>query len=98
VRRNGRCTECPAPTLLPESEPAIAAYLACSTQWRAGSGGRTGLDYPACELATRALRDRLALAPWPELLPDLQLIEHAILQCDREHRERAQHERELAGK
>lgn len=100
-RRNGRCRkgvdgathDCPAPPLLAENEPVVRGYYACNTQWRVGMGGRTGLDYAACQIATDAMRDRLQLPAWPELLPGLQTIEHAMLAAEHDLRER---ERERA--
>jgi hypothetical protein len=50
---------------LPEAQPAVAAYLACGTQWRAGFSGRTGLDYPAC-LAVIRLRLPQWRRDWPD--------------------------------
>lgn len=93
-RRNGRCKTCPAPQLLPDNEPIVRAYYACNTQWRMGMGGRTGLDYTACQIATDAQRDRLQLPAWPELLPGLQTIEHATLGAEYELRERENERRE----
>lgn len=89
-----RCAECPAPTLLPECVPAVHAYQTCSTQWRVGANGRTGLDYPACRIAITGLRGLIDLPPWPELLRDMQVIERAFLTCDSEQRARASAERE----
>lgn len=89
LRKAGtRCTPCPAPTLLPDCQAAVNAYLVCSTQWVYSPVGRAGLNYSASQSATDAHRDALQLPQWDALLPDLQTIEHAILQCDREHRDR----------
>jgi hypothetical protein len=91
-----RCAECPAPLLLPESQPGVAAYIKCSTQWRMGFGGRTGLDYPACIQMLKINRaqwrkdmpnEALVKTPLAELLDDLQVIESAMLQADAERRE-----------
>lgn len=96
MRRNGRCCkgqngatyDCPAPPLLAENEPIVRAYYACNTQWRVGMAGRTGLDYPACQAAVDAQRDRLQLPAWSEVFSGLQTIEHAMLSAEHELRER----------
>lgn len=91
-----RCAECPAPQLLPRSQPAAVAYLKCATQWRMGFAGRSGLDYTACiqtiKLARRRWRreapdDPFVTTPLAELMDDLQIIESAKLQADNEKRE-----------
>lgn len=96
---NVRCPECPAPTLLPESQPAVAAYMKCATQWRVGFSGRVGLDYTACMDVLRRNFPR-----WREQHPqfegitvddvfdDLQVIEQAMLGADNEARERGEAE------
>ena len=82
--------------LLLESQPGIAAYIKCSTQWRVGFGGRTGLDYPACiqtlKLYRRQLRksvpaDPLVTTALADIINDVQVIESAMLQADSERRE-----------
>lgn len=39
--------------LLPENHKAWELFCACSTQWRVGMAGPTGLDYPAVESVMR---------------------------------------------
>ena len=41
--------------LLPENHKAWELFCACSTQWRVGMAGPTGLDYPAVESVMRML-------------------------------------------
>lgn len=54
------------------------------TQWRAGMGGPTGLDYNA----VYPLLDRAAKDPqeWDELFSDIQVMEGAALKQMRENR------------
>lgn len=92
-----RCEGCPRPPLLPEAQTAVAAYLVCATQWRfGGMGSRTGLDYAACKVAleTHNDTDPPAFAPLSEVLQQLQIIERAMLECDREAAERDRANRE----
>lgn len=97
-----RCPECPAPTLLPESQPGYAAYLACSTQWRVGHSGRTGLDYTACySLLDRRLPtwketagDAFAEATVDSLMTDIQIVEFSTLRADAHRREQDKAQRE----
>lgn len=97
-----RCDECPAPLVLPDAQPGIAAYIKCGTQWRNTFGGRTGLDYPACiqtlKLARREWRkdtphDPLVTLPLAALIDDLQIIESAMLTADSERRASEEQER-----
>ena len=56
--------------------PALACFLACSTQWRVGGmGGVLGLDYPAVEVVMRMhqVRDRSVM------FKNLQAMESAAL-------------------
>lgn len=86
-----RCADCLQPRILPDAEAGVAAYMAVSTQWRAGFGGRTGLDYNAVlcalKLHLRAWRrdsrafDGLTLA---DVLADVQIVESAMLAVDAE--------------
>lgn len=93
-----RCAECPAPHLLPESQPGVAAYMKCATQWRVGFGGRVGLDYTACMDVLRRNFPRWSQAAEfdgitvDDLFDDLQVIEHAMLGADCEKREREEKE------
>lgn len=110
MRRNGRCRaghngathDCPAPPLLEENEPVVRAYYVCNTQWRVGMAGRTGLDYPACQAAIEAQRERLQLPAWVDVFSGLQTIEHAMLSAEAEirerERERAERERMTNGR
>ena len=91
VRDTGRrCDNCPQPPVLPEAQTAVAAYLVCATQWRVGMGGRTGLDYAGCRVALDAHNDGPdpPFTPLSEVLQHLQIIEHAVLACDREAADR----------
>lgn len=93
VREHGqRCKQCPAPPLLPEAQPGVAAYLVCATQWRvSGMGSRTGLDYGSCRVALDAHASGADPSPWApeqETWRQLQIIEHAMLECDGERRKR----------
>lgn len=89
-----RCAECPAPTLLPEAAPGAVGYALVRTQWRVGASGRTGLDYNACAWTWAANRERLQLPPDAELLEDVTVVEHAMLQADAERAERQRETRE----
>ena len=97
-----RCDVCPMPRVLPAAQTGIAAFIAVGTQWRHGFGGRTGLDNTAC-LKTLALY----LPRWrrespaafnglqlPDLMEDVQIIEHALLAADGERREQEEQERQ----
>lgn len=99
-----RCKECPAPSVLPECQASVAAYIAVSTQWRTGGmGHRTGLDYAAVIRALetylpRWRREEAQRTPpatlWrdadlAEMLEDIATIESAALVGDREIRDRA---------
>lgn len=88
-----RCDKCMQPRLLPDAEPAVAAYMAVSTQWRT-DGYRTGLDYTACiaSLKLHLPRWRRASRAWAgrtlaDVMADLQIIESAILTADGERRD-----------
>lgn len=77
--------------------PAVQLYLACSTQWRVGMSGRTGLDYTACRPEAAAWLDRWNREAVPavasmeliELMDDLRTVELALLGCDAERRDAA---------
>lgn len=82
------------PRILPDAEAGVAAYLAVSTQWRAGLGGRVGLDYtavlgalklhlPRWRRESRAF-DGLKLA---DVLADVQIVESALLHIDNERQQ-----------
>lgn len=98
-----RCKDCPAPTLLPESQPGYAAFLACSTQWRYSHNGRTGLDYSACyALLDRQLPAWRAASPGAfegctvdALMADVQVVEWSTLHADGQRRQREREQREL---
>ena len=86
-----RCASCLQPRLLPDAEAGVAAYMAVSTQWRVGFGGRVGMDYTAVLAAlklhlpqwrrdSRAF-DGLRLA---DVLADVQIVESAVLGADSE--------------
>lgn len=89
-RESGGCGSlCPMPQVLPENLPAMLAFDACSTQWRVGFAGKTGLDYGAC-LATLAAYlprwqaqapadDAMQAMDVPALMDDLRVIENAML-------------------
>lgn len=74
-------------------------YALVRTQWRVGGVGRTGLDYTACAWVWAANRERLQLPPDAELLEDVTVVEHALLQADAEHaaQHRVQREAGAAG-
>ena len=60
-------------------------------------GGRTGLDYGGCRLAIEPHRASLGKS-FRELLPDLQILEHAMLAGEREVMERDRARREAERK
>lgn len=104
VCKGARCPECPAPDVLGEAQPGIAAYTVCQTQWRMGFGGRSGLDYAACRVELRARlpewRERFpefADMTENELFADLQAIETAMLSADNERRQRDESQRDTHG-
>lgn len=98
-RKAGGCAalgkQCPEPRLLPEAQPAVAAFLKVHTQWNVGGlGQRTGLRYESV-IATlervlpvwqaddpAAFGDRTVT----DLLDDVQIIETAMLGADDERR------------
>lgn len=88
-----RCASCPQPRLLPDCQAGVAAYMTVSTQWRAGFGGRYGLDYTACiatlELHWKRWRKSAAFAgrSLGDVLEDVQIIERAMLDADAEKRD-----------
>lgn len=59
------------------------------TQWRIGAAGRTGLDYTACGWTWAAHRERYQLPPDGDLMQDVTVLEHAMLQADHEYRDSA---------
>ncbi|MCD7096935.1 DUF1799 domain-containing protein [Stenotrophomonas sp. MMGLT7] len=67
------------------------AFLRCRTQWNyAPSGVPTGLRYGDCMAILRALAGELGIARggMPQLLADLQAVEHAVVTAVGELRER----------
>lgn len=86
---------CPRPQVLPENGPALRAYDLCSTQWRTGFCGATGLDYPACLAVLERYVPRWEKEPPTaepldvlDLMNDLRTIEHALLTAWAENAER----------
>lgn len=60
----------------PENERALALFLACRTQWRAGPmGGVLGLDYPGVLAVMRIRREPRR----EQLFADLQVMETAAI-------------------
>lgn len=55
------------------------------TQWRAGMGGRTGLDYGAVQAALQAHVPRT----WKRVFAGIRVIERAMLGADAWRREAA---------
>lgn len=89
------CADCPAPRLLPDNLPALAAYRRVVTQWQyagAGLGGlyRTGLNYSGVMPVLHALAAEWTDWTALELLEQIQLIEETMLEADSErHQETA---------
>lgn len=63
----------------PDNVRAYELFNALATQWRAGMGGPTGLDYSAVEVTMRLCG--LPPAEWPELFADLRVMERAALEA-----------------
>lgn len=92
-----RCAECPAPKLLPDALPAVAAYGRCGTQWRYaahGFGSRlTGLDYTACRPAVADMLRKIRGAgvvldvDVGDVMEDLHAIEIGVLSVQQERLE-----------
>lgn len=73
----------------PENWHAVMLFLGMRTQWRwvigAAAAARTGLDYsalPSVRPAVLQLVPPERRQPWPELLPQLQVMECAVLEDD----------------
>lgn len=64
-------------SLLPESAPSVALFMAVATQWRTGPGGVIGLDYGT----VFALLDRRGVAhdDQLDLLENIQAMESEVL-------------------
>lgn len=63
--------------LWPENLLPFTVFLSCSTQWRMGFGGPTGLDYTVLPTVLR-LRG-IPRADWPDLFDDLRTLEAEAL-------------------
>lgn len=62
-----------------ENWEAVSFFLEfCRSQWRAGMGGATGLDYTAVIASLRTLR--LPRERFDEVFADVRVMEHAALQ------------------
>lgn len=61
----------------PENWETVLAFLACSTQWRTGMAGPTGLDYAGVEALLRL--NGYAGKERRELFEGLQIMEQAAL-------------------
>ena len=64
---------------------AVMVYQRCSTQWRVGMAGATGLDYPALESVMRMTR----VQDQADCLERVQVIEFETLAAWAERREAA---------
>lgn len=64
--------------LWPEHQAAFDLFLLCSTQWRHGAMGATGLDYAGIEALIR-LRRLARPRHVPRLFAELQVLERATL-------------------
>lgn len=80
------CADCPRPQLLPENLLSLRAYELCSTQWRTGFNGATGLDYSSCiatleRYARRWDKEQPDAEPIDplDLLDEVRTIEQALL-------------------
>ena len=65
--------------LWPEHQDAFALFVQCRTQWRAGFGGATGLDYAGVEALIR-MRRLVPRPRLPDVLGELQVLEAETLQ------------------
>lgn len=63
--------------LLPENVRAFEVFSALGTQWRAGMGGATGLDYNAIIPTLRLMN--VPRADWPDVFDDLRVMESAAM-------------------
>lgn len=82
--------------LWPDNLRAWQLWCAAQTQWRAGMGGRTGLDYAG----VRALLDEEGLEPGDErrdIFTGIRACEAAVLEVWHEQAEREEDERRAAG-
>ena len=64
--------------LWPEHQDALGLFIQCSTQWRHGFAGITGLDYSGVEALIR-MRRLVPRQRLPEVLADLQVLEDETL-------------------
>jgi hypothetical protein len=63
--------------VLPENVPAVDLFLGVQTQWRAGFGGATGLDYAGVEAAARLL----GVAIDRDVFQGVQVLEMSYLEA-----------------
>lgn len=61
----------------PDNLRAVNVFTAMSTQWRAGMGGATGLDYAALPVVLRLMA--VPRKAWPAILEDIRVLEAAAL-------------------
>ena len=71
-----------APTgVWPDNAASVNVFIAMSTQWRAGMGGATGLDYSALPVVMR--HAGIKRADQPAIFDDLRILEDAALETMR---------------
>lgn len=61
----------------PDNVVSVGAFVAMSTQWRAGMGGATGLDYAAMPAVLRMTQ--VPRADWPEVFDAIRVMESVAL-------------------
>ncbi len=69
----------------PDLMPSINVFSALQTQWRAGMGGATGLDYGVIPAVLRLMG--LPRTDWPQIFADLRTLEDEALVIFREQQE-----------
>lgn len=62
----------------PDNLPAVNVLIAVSTQWRAGMGGATGLDYNVLPAVFRMMN--IPEADWPDTFECLRVLEDEALE------------------
>jgi len=76
---SGGCSQCPAPTLYEENEPAFNLFMRNQTQFNAVFNGtsviQTGLNYQAVQSSAQMMGVEIT----SELFSDLQMLERAYL-------------------
>ena len=82
-----RCDECPEPDLLDENVDALRLFNQCTTQFRFGFSGPTGLDYASVRCVAEALD-----VDFKQQFENIQALEREYLKIVSEQRETRENE------